>query len=212
MALASKLKTSRTTQKSLSTQLSPFELKDHLIQLSKEASRQSAATMLNAGRGNPNWIATEPREAFFLLGKFALGECRRVRDDRILAGMPAKQGIGQRFELFLDLNAREPGASFLRGVLDYGVKTKGFNQDAWIHELTDAIVGDMYPVPDRMLVLVEQVVRDYLYKEMCDNRPPKGSHDIFAVEGGTAAMCYIFDSLMQNGLLKKGDSVALFVP
>src|SRR5215510_8536032 len=211
MALASKLKTSRATQKALS-KLSPFELKDHLMQLSKDSAKASAMQMLNAGRGNPNWIATEPREAFFLFGKFALAECRRVRDDKILAGMPAKKGIGQRFELFLDMNAKEAGATFLRGVLDYGVKVKGFDKDAWMHELTDAIVGDMYPVPDRMLVLVEQVVRDYLYKEMCDNKPPKGTHDIFAVEGGTAAMCYIFDSLMQNGSLKKGDTIALFVP
>src|SRR5215471_1298700 len=211
MALASKLKTSRATQKALS-KLSPFELKDHLMQLSKDSAKASSMQMLNAGRGNPNWIATEPREAFFLFGKFALAECRRVRDDKILAGMPAKPGIGQRFELFLDMNAKEPGAGFLRGVLDYGVRVKGFDKDAWMHELTDAIVGDMYPVPDRMLVLVEQVVRDYLYKEMCDNRPPQGSHDLFAVEGGTAAMCYIFDSLMQNGLLKKGDTVALFLP
>src|SRR3974390_2216590 len=49
-------------------------------------------------------------------------------------------------------------------------------------------------------------------KEMCDNRPPKGAFDLFAVEGGTAAMCYIFDSLMQNALLKKGDTIALFLP
>jgi len=212
MALASKLKTSRATQKSLSTQLSPFELKDHLIQLSKEASRQSAATMLNAGRGNPNWVETASREAFFLLGRFALGECRRIRDDKILAGMPAKQGIGQRFELFLDMNRGEPGTEFLRNVLDYGVKKKGFDRDAWIHELTDSIIGDNYPVPDRMLVHVERVVHDYLMKEMCDGRPPKGTFDLFAVEGGTAAMCYIFDSLMQNGLLKKGDTIAIFLP
>ena len=206
-----KLRTSRAEQKAL-RKLSPFELKDSLISLSNESAKLSALQMLNAGRGNPNWVATEPREAFFLLGKFALGECRRVRDDKILAGMPAKQAIGQRFELFLDMNANEPGAKFLRGVLDYGVKKKGFNKDAWVHELADAIIGDMYPVPDRMLVLVEKVVLDYLLKEMCDGRPPKGTYDLFAVEGGTAAMCYIFDSLMQNGLLKKGDTVALFVP
>jgi aspartate 4-decarboxylase len=205
------LKTSRAEQKAL-RKLSPFELKDSLISLSKDTAKLSSLQMLNAGRGNPNWIATEPREAFFLFGKFALGESRRVRDDKILGGMPAKAGIAQRFELFLDMNANEPGIKFLRGVYDYGVKKKGFDKDAWMHELTDAIIGDMYPVPDRMLVLVEQVVRDYLYKEMCDSRPPKGTHDIFAVEGGTAAMCYIFDSLMQNGLLKKGDTVALFVP
>jgi aspartate 4-decarboxylase len=206
-----KLKTSRAEQKTL-RKLSPFELKDNLISLSKDTTKLSSLQMLNAGRGNPNWVATESREAFFLLGKFAIGECRRVRDDKILAGMPAKQGIGQRFELFLDMNANEAGVKFLRGVLDYGVKKKGFDKDAWIHELTDAIVGDMYPVPDRMLVLVEQVVRDYLIKEMCDNRPPKGTYDLFAVEGGTAAMCYIFDTLMQNGLLTKGDTIALFLP
>jgi aspartate 4-decarboxylase len=44
--------------------LSPFELKDKLIQLAGDASRQSAQTMLNAGRRNPNWIATTPRDAF----------------------------------------------------------------------------------------------------------------------------------------------------
>lgn len=210
-ALAPKLKTSRSRQKDLA-RLSPFELKDFLISLAKDHQHQSAATMLNAGRGNPNWIATAPREAFFLFGQFALGECRRIRDDKILAGMPAKAGIGQRFELFLDMNAKEPGADFLRGVLMYGVVKKGFNKDTWIHELTDSIIGDNYPVPDRMLVHVEQIVHDYLMKEMCDARPPKGKFDLFAVEGGTAAMCYIFDTMMQNGLLKRGDTVALLVP
>ena len=206
-----KLSTTRAEQKALS-RLSPFELKDSLIHLAKETAQASTAQMLNAGRGNPNWIATEPREAFFLFGEFALGETRRVRDEGILAGMPAKQGSGQRFELFLDMNAKRPGAKFLRGVLDYGVKKKGFDKDAWVYELTDAIIGDMYPVPDRMLVHVEQIVHDYLVKEMCGGQSPKGKWDIFAVEGGTAAMCYIFDTLMQNGLLKKGDTVALAVP
>ena len=37
------------------------------------------------------------------------------------------------------------------------------------------------------------------------------SHN-FAVEGGTAAMCYIFDSLMLNHLLRRGDTIALGVP
>ena len=58
----------------------------------------------------------------------------------------------------------------------------------------------------------DRVVHDYLIKEMCDGRPPKGKFDLFPVEGGTAAMCYIFDSLMQNGLLKQGDTIALFLP
>lgn len=48
--------------------------------------------MLNAGRGNPNWIATEAREAFFALGGFGIEECRRVMDmPEGIAGIPQKQ-------------------------------------------------------------------------------------------------------------------------
>ena len=46
--------------------ISPFELKNKLIEMADESIKKMAHTMLNAGRGNPNWIATEPREAFFL--------------------------------------------------------------------------------------------------------------------------------------------------
>ena len=55
--------------------ISPFELKNKLIDMADESIKKIAHTMLNAGRGNPNWIATEPREAFFLLGQFGLCEC-----------------------------------------------------------------------------------------------------------------------------------------
>jgi aspartate 4-decarboxylase len=54
--------------------LSPFQLKDELIRSARDSTRQKAAThqFLDAGRGNPNWVATTPREAYFLLGQFAL--------------------------------------------------------------------------------------------------------------------------------------------
>ncbi len=58
----------------------------------------------------------------------------------------------------------------------------------------------------------EILVQDYLSQEMCDNRPPRGAYDLFATEGGTAAMCYIFDSLQENFLLNKGDGIVLMVP
>jgi len=47
---------------------------------------------------------------------------------------------------------------------------------------------------------------------MCNNQAPAGKFDLFAVEGGTAAMCYIFRSLMQNKILHKGDTIALGTP
>ena len=48
------------------------------------------------------------------------------------------------------------------------------------------------------------LVRDYLDQELCDNQPLREYSIFFATEGGTAAMCYIFDSLQQNFLLNKG--------
>jgi aspartate 4-decarboxylase len=45
--------------------LSPFEIKDELIKLARKSSRTAQSVFLNAGRGNPNWIATTPREGFF---------------------------------------------------------------------------------------------------------------------------------------------------
>src|SRR5881409_1495413 len=58
--------------------LSPFEIKDELIKLAKKTSRTAQSAFLNAGRGNPNWIATTPREGFFLLGQFAITESKRM--------------------------------------------------------------------------------------------------------------------------------------
>ena len=63
--------------------ISPFELKNRLIEMADESVKKMAHVMLNAGRGNPNWIATEAREAFFALGGFGIEECRRMR-----IGMP----------------------------------------------------------------------------------------------------------------------------
>jgi aspartate 4-decarboxylase len=197
-------------------QLSPFELKDVLIRLAKDDRQNKGPTrqLLNAGRGNPNWVATTPREAFFLLGQFALEESKRIWDAPGLGGMPTAAGIGGRLRAFLDRHGGgdAEGARLLRRTVDYGVARLSFDEDAFVHELTDAILGDNYPVPDRMLVHAERLVHRYLEKEMCDDRPPPGRFDLFAVEGGTAAMRYIFDSLRSNRILHPGDTIALGTP
>ena len=191
--------------------LSPFELKDKLISLAEKHDDTSIWSMLNAGRGNPNWTAATPREGFFTLGQFAMEEIRNVWKDKDLAGMPITEGVAERLTNYLDKHVDAPGVDFLKNALDYG-SNKGFNPDAWIHELVDGIIGDNYPVPDRMLVHLEQVVHDYLIQEMCNSQSPPSKYDLFAVEGGTAAMCYIFDSLIANKLLSIGDNIALMVP
>ena len=193
--------------------ISPFELKDRLIELAGESIRKMTRTMLNAGRGNPNWVATVPREAFFALGKFGIAEARRDwQCDEGLAGIPQKEGIAKRFEQFLKDNSREPGVAFLEKCYRYMTVEHDIKGDELIHEWTESILGNQYPVPDRILNCTEVAVRDYIAQELCDGRPPQGEIDLFATEGGTAAMCYIFDSLQQNRLLERGDRIALMTP
>lgn len=193
--------------------LSPFEIKDELIKLAKKTSRTTQSAFLNAGRGNPNWIATTPREGYFLLGQFAITESKRVMEHPAgIGGMPRAQGIAGRFEAWLAKHSDMPGASFLSEMVTFAVKKFGFEPDAFVHELVDSIIGDNYPVPDRMLVHNERIAHEYLMWAMCGNPRPTGKFDLYAVEGGTAAMCYIFKSLKANRLLRPGDTIALATP
>jgi aspartate 4-decarboxylase len=212
METLTKIKTTRKTEKKLET-LSPFELKDKLISLAKAHTRKSTSLMLNAGRGNPNWIATEPREAFFTLGLFAIEESKRTTHPSDgMAGMPHEEGIAKRFDQFLSKNKALPGVDLLKKSMKYGTEKNDFNADKFVHELADSLIGDNYPTPARMLPHFEAIVQNYLDQEMCNGKPPKGKYDLFAVEGSTAGMCYIFDSLMQNFLVSRGDKIALLVP
>ncbi|HMA74330.1 MAG TPA: aspartate 4-decarboxylase [Xanthobacteraceae bacterium] len=193
--------------------LSPFEIKDELIRLAKKTSRTTQSAFLNAGRGNPNWIATTPRESFFLLGQFAITESKRVMEHPAgLGGMPEAKGIAARLDKWLKTQADMPGAAFLPEMVAFAVKTFGFDRDAFVHELVDSIIGDNYPVPDRMLVHNERIVQEYLMWAMCGSPRPSGKFDLYAVEGGTAAMCYLFKSLKANRLLFPGDTIALGTP
>jgi aspartate 4-decarboxylase len=193
--------------------LSPFEIKDELIKLAKKTSRTTQSAFLNAGRGNPNWIATTPREGYFLLGQFAITESKRVMEHPAgLGGMPQAQGISGRLEAWLAKHSDMPGASFLAAMVPFAIKTFKFEPDAFVHELVDSIIGDNYPVPDRMLVHNERITHEYLMWAMSGDPRPAGKFDLYAVEGGTAAMCYIFKSLKANRLLHPGDTIALGTP
>ena len=193
--------------------LSPFEIKDELIKLAKKSSRTTQSAFLNAGRGNPNWVATTPREGYFLLGQFAVTESKRVMEHPAgLGGMPQARGIASRLEAWLAKHADVPGASFLSVMVPFAVKKFGFEPDSFVHELVDSIIGDNYPVPDRMLVHNERIVHEFLMWAVCGSPRPAGKFDLYAVEGGTAAMCYIFKSLKVNRLLCPGDTIALGAP
>jgi aspartate 4-decarboxylase len=196
--------------------LSPFELKDELIKAAGGGAvdRPANLAMLNAGRGNPNFLATEPRHGFWQLGLFAMREAERsfAYMPEGLGGFPKREGIVERFELFLRGNKGVPGIAFLASAVSYVRDQLGLSANDFLYEMCEGILASNYPVPDRMLKLSEVIVGQYLRREMIGNHPFIGEFDIFAVEGGTAAMTYIFNTMRQNGLIKAGDTIALGMP
>ncbi|SIS81080.1 bifunctional aspartate transaminase/aspartate 4-decarboxylase [Alicyclobacillus vulcanalis] len=190
---------------------SPFELRNQLLSLAKRHDEQRARVMLDAGRGNPNWIAARPREAFWFLGQFALEEARRVWHDGDLAGMPHPDGVMERFEAHARRHEQDPGCAALRECLEAAAK-RGMDREAMLAEWVDGVIGDNYPTPDRILPGVERVMAHYLAEELCGGRMDPSAWQLFATEGATAAMCYVFDSLAANHLLPKGAKMAVMVP
>jgi aspartate 4-decarboxylase len=196
--------------------LSPFELKDELIKAAGGGAvdRPANATMLNAGRGNPNFLATIPRHGFWQLGLFAMRESERsfAFMPEGVGGFPRREGLSERFDLFLRENKGVPGIDFLRGAVSYVRDQLGLSAGDFLYEMCEGILASNYPVPDRMLKLSEIIVGQYLRREMIGKHPFVGEFDVFAVEGGTAAMTYIFNTMRENHLIKAGDTIALGVP
>jgi aspartate 4-decarboxylase len=63
-----------------------------------------------------------------------------------------------------------------------------------------------------MLAMSEKIVERYIRREMIGDEPFKAEIDLFAVEGGTAAMTYLFNALEENHILRRGDTIAVGLP
>lgn len=189
--------------------LSPFELQDELGRLAQKAD---VPEVLDAGKGQPNWLASTPRHAFHLLGQFALGEAEKASIRPDAGWYPDLGGIEDTFAAYVDQHKDEPGAETLGAVVEHGVTELGFDRNAWVSELVVGALGDRYPWPHRMLTHVEQLLHQYLTVTHLGPKPPAGRYRLFGTEGGAAAMGYCFQSLSRNGLLVPGDSIAIGTP
>jgi aspartate 4-decarboxylase len=191
--------------------LSPFELRNRLI---RRASSHGERLMLNAGRANPNFLATLPRQAFFELGLFAVGEAEQTAISMAqgVGGLPNAEGILDRFEQFALSHGGAPGAGFLARGLCYAHSALGLSEADVLHELVLGVLGCAYPEPVKMLPYAAEVVRNFLQKEMAGGQPIAGTIDLFAVEGATAGISYVFNSLRENRLLVPGDKIAIGMP
>ena len=191
--------------------LGPFEIKDQLTSL---ASSHADRLMLNAGRGNPNFVATIPRYGFFQLGLFAMQEAERsfAYMPEGVGGHPRLEGIETRFDTFVATHRNAPGVAFLNAAVSYVRDQLGLSTAAFLHELASGILACNYPTPPRMLSITEIIVRCYLERELIGGPSSSGGVDLFAIEGGTAGITYVFNTLRENKLLAPGDKIAIGAP
>lgn len=188
--------------------LGAFDITSHHRSLAAENEKGYA--VLDAGRGNPNWINTITRKAYTRLMDFAVSECERTYEEENMGGQAEKEGIYDRFTAAMDPSSEAD--AFLLAAADYCIKNLGMEPDGLIKEFADGIVGDYYPSPSRCLSNTEVILNAYLESVLYDGESLKDSTLVFPTEGGSAAICYIFDSLYHNRVLARGDRIAIATP
>ena len=94
-----------------------------------------------------------------------------------VGGFPDRNGIEARFDIFISTRMDVPGVRFIRNAVSYVQDQLGFSASDFIYEMSEALPGCMYPVPDRMLKLSEKIVGAYLRKEMI-GKPPAAAISI----------------------------------
>lgn len=187
--------------------LGAFEISEEMRQL---ASQNKGNTLLDAGRGNPNWINTKSRLAFSRMLEWGVEESKRTIDNGDMAGYVLKTGIYNRFMDFLEKD--EPINNFLKEAINYCIENLHMEKDDLIYELTDGIIGNHYPMPSRCLKHIEIILNEYLQSSLYNGVDLAKETKVFPTEGGTAAMCYLFDTLKHNGILNPDDKIALAKP
>ncbi len=197
--------------KGLSTE-SPFEIKNTLIDMAKDACAKQGCTMINAGRGNPNFLNTTVRKSLALLTLFAAEAAEKPGSAKDTGLRIDKQGLAKSFTAFIEDHRGHSGATFLEQAMEYATRDLGMDPDDVVFQLTDGIQGDFYPDPPRIFPVTEVIVNKYLDRVVFTGDPPEGKFNLFATEGATAAMIYIFNSLKENMVLNPGDKVAIVTP
>ena len=198
--------------------MSPFEVKNELIEIAKEASERNKAKggvecVYNVGRGNPNFLNIPVRHAFSYLNIFVTELAEKHLHSSELGLRPKKKGIANRLQEFLKKHEGKEGVDFLKNAVAFVIKKFGFDADEFVFCIADAVLGDFYPMPPRIFPPFETILNVYLNEVLgLQENPSSKDFDLFATEGGAAAMVYLFKSLKINKIINPKDSIAIVTP
>lgn len=195
--------------------LSPFELKNNLKRVARESAEKKlkkgkSCPVLNAGRGNPNFLNVPVRQAHALLSLFA--SSLALSDIEDVGFRINEKGIAKKFYHFLQENEKMPESFFLKKAIDFALEKFDFDPDSFIFSLSDAALGAYYPTPPRILPFTETILKHFAREILNLGSINLEKFDIFATEGCSAAMVYLFNSLKFNNILRPKEKVALLTP
>ena len=197
-------------------EMSPFEVKDVLISLATESFKKNAKKSdkyLNAGRGNPNFFNTIVRDSFNYFSLFATHIADVVSSFEHIAFRYTKENLYNKFLDYIQKQPQTQAVLFLKKAVDFAIREYKFDPDEFLYEFADGALGDFYPMPPRIFPHVEKITLKYLEEVLCpDKHLPKGGYSIFATEGATAAMIYIFNTLKYNKIINAQDHIAIMTP
>ena len=102
--------------------------------------------------------------------------------------------------------------------LSFSIIVPVYNRPQEIDELLESLIDQDFSDDFEVLIVEdgsedtsEKIVKKYIAKEMCQGKI-SDDFDVFATEGGTAVMAYIFNSLHTNKLMKPKDKIAIITP
>jgi aspartate 4-decarboxylase len=191
--------------------MSPFEFKNILLAIAEQSKQDQKHPVLNAGRGNPNFLNTTVRDAFSYLLHFMSHLSGKASKHKHLGLRPEISGIAKKLETYLQEKHEGEGADFLAKAIHFAEAHFHLVPDDFIFELGDSALGSFYPSPPRIFPNEEKILNAYLYRILGNNHKNQW-FDLFATEGATMAMVYIFNTLKINHLLKPKDSIAIITP
>ena len=194
--------------KALEDELGAFEITAAQRELAK--SNTAGYEVLDAGRGNPNWVNAKARRAYTRLMNFAIEECQLDMTKGDMAGQGTREKIAKRFDAAMDPN--DEIDKFLIDAVAYCTDELSLDKTDLLIELTDGIIGNYYPDPSRCLTCTEAILNDYLQSTLYADADLKETTQVFPTEGGSAAMSYVFHSLSHNHVLSPGDKIAIATP
>lgn len=196
------------TKDQLKKELGAFDITAHHRALA--AKNIGGYPVLDAGRGNPNYINTKSRYAFVRFMDFAIKENELAFKDGDMAGHAIITDIDKHFDEYMD-PSNEIDKFIIDGI-NYCVSEIGCDKSELIKELVDGITGDYYPSPSRALKNCELIIKKYIQRTLFSGVDLFDETEIFPCEGGSAAMAYIFESMNHNYVLREDDKIAIGTP